>query len=110
MGKRVYCETEVSRVGRTLICSKEAGHDNGTNPEEIVHYDATARQHFDYPGKIRIIIDIPGLDADVVIDEDVPDNYGAMSEDERLNYRGYREESYRELMNVSAEYVAPGEE
>jgi hypothetical protein len=110
MGKRVYCEAEADRTSGTLICSKEKGHDHPAKSADTrVHYDATADKHFDYPGQIVITIEIPGK-ADVLIAEDVPDNYGAMDDSARRNHLGYAEERYRELMNVYARYIAPGEE
>jgi hypothetical protein len=105
MGKRVYCEAESRRGGSgvLLICSKEAGHDNGTDPDEAVHYDATAREHFGYPGHLRIAIEIPGH-PEVVLCESMPDSYGAMTEDQRLDYRADREGAVNNLMNIYSEY------
>jgi hypothetical protein len=106
------CLQTAERGGRALICYRAKGHDlmfGESDPDKAAHYDPDANQYFGYPGQIVISIEIPGK-ADVLIEEDVPDTYGAMSDDERRNHMGYREESYRELMNVSARYVAPGEE
>jgi hypothetical protein len=106
MGKRVYCEAESRRGGSgvLLICSKERGHDGeGSDPDEAVHYDATAREHFGYPGHLRIAIEIPGH-PEVVLCESMPDSYGAMTEDQRLNYRADREEAVNSLMNIYSDY------
>jgi hypothetical protein len=105
--KRVYCEAESRRGGPDilLICSKEKGHDAERNdPDTRVHYDATAREHFGYPGHLRLAIEIPGV-PDISVCETLPDAYGAMDEAARRNYRHNREEAMQTFMNVYSEYV-----
>ena len=107
------CLQTQDRASGTLICYRSKGHDllyRDTDPDKAAHFDPDQDAYFGYPGKIRISIEVPGLEADIIIDEDVPDNYGAMSPDERLNHRGYAEERYRDLINVHADYVPAGEE
>lgn len=89
--------------GTVLVCLKTEGHEKSNDAKRATHYDIDAERYFGAPGKIEILVKVPGQEL-IILTEALPKGWANMTDDQHRNHLGWREEDTRDYIEVSAEY------
>lgn len=97
------CLAQQGEGDERLLCLKSTGHTTSSDPKKAAHYDPDADVYFDFPGMLKVTVEIPGV-PDYYYHVSLPEGWATMTENERMNARAVQEERTTEMINVYCEY------